>query len=62
MLSKEVDIDFGKDSRNRGGAFAIKRSQTKNLNCKSHRSLISKDPLSARGMKLEKVMKYKAPK
>lgn len=51
MLAKEVQLDFGQESRSRGAAFTIKRSKTKNLNLKSHRSVLEGD-LSSRKKKL----------
>ncbi len=38
-MENEVNLDFGKESRNRGGAFQVKRSRTKHLHSKFNQSL-----------------------
>lgn len=43
MIAKEVNIDFGNESRDRGNAFGIKRSKTKRLIKNPHKAMLAKD-------------------
>lgn len=62
MITKEVNIDFGNESRDRGNAFGIKRSKTKRLIKNSHKALLAKDLKFNRKVKQKESMKHNSEK
>lgn len=53
MITGEVNIEFGLESRDRGNAFRIKRSKAVRKVKNSHKSLLAKD------IKHERIIKHK---
>lgn len=62
MLSDQVELNFGHETRNRGSAFAVKRSRTKRSFCKTSLIANDKEMTLNKNKLFAQKMKYQVPK